>query len=197
MSIKACLIGCGRVAKSHIEGALQVKDKISIVAAVDPEIDRANEFCRDYNIEKAFTSFEDACKNAEFNAVDICLPNHLHREFTIKAAEAGKHILLEKPMANTRKECEDMIAAADKHNVKLMIGQSRRYFDSVLKSKEMVASGEIGKLVSVSANLYAYLEKAPTPWWNKVSTAGGLMIQLKQPEMQDTSKTKWKRKALE
>jgi predicted dehydrogenase len=173
-----CLIGCGRVAKSHMEGALQIKDKLEVVAVVDPVIENAEAFCRDYGAKAAFRSFEEACQAVEFEAVDICLPNHLHCEYTVKAAEAKKHVLIEKPMANTVEECETMIAAAEANGVKLMIGQSRRYFDAVIHSKEMIAAGEIGKLVSVSANLYAYLEKAPTPWWNKKETAGGLMIPI-------------------
>ena len=176
--MKICLIGCGRVAKSHMEGALQIKDRLQVVAAVDPNIDNAKMFCDEYGIDKAFSSFEEACANVEFDAVDMCLPNHLHCEFTVKAAEAKKHILIEKPMANTIKECEIMIEAADKNGVNLMIGQSRRYFDSVFKSKEMIDSKEIGELITISANLYAYLEKAPTPWWNKIETAGGLMIPI-------------------
>ena len=81
-------------------------------------------------------------------------------------------------MANTLEECQKMIEAAEKNNVKLMVGQSRRYFNSVFKSKEMIDSKEIGELITISANLYAYLEKAPTPWWNKIETAGGLMIPI-------------------
>lgn len=176
--MKICLIGCGRVAKSHIEGALLIKDKVEVVAAVAHNVEKSRAFCEEYGIPNIFETFEEACENVEFDAVDICLPNNLHCEYTLKAAEAKKHILLEKPMANTVRECEIMNEAAGKNGVKLMIGQSRRFFDSVMKSKDIIEKGEIGKLVSVSANLYAYLEKAPTSWWNKVETAGGLMIPI-------------------
>lgn len=176
--MKICLIGCGRVAKSHMVGALQVNDRLQVVAAVDPNIEIAKMFCQEYGIPQAFSSFEEACASVDFDAVDMCLPNHLHCEFTVKAAEAKKHILIEKPMANTLEECQKMIEAAEKNNVKLMVGQSRRYFNSVFKSKEMIDSKEIGELITISANLYAYLEKAPTPWWNKIETAGGLMIPI-------------------
>ena len=176
--VKICLIGCGRVARSHVEGALQVKEVVEIVAVVDAELERAEAFCRDYGIPRAFASFEEACAAVAFEAVDICLPNHLHCAFTVKAAEAKKHVLIEKPMANTIEDCEKMIEVADKNGVKLMIGQSRRFFHPVILSKELADTKEIGELISISANLYAYLEKAPTPWWNKVETAGGLMIPI-------------------
>ena len=176
--MKICLIGCGRVAKSHMAAALQVKDRVEFVATVDGDIKNAENFCREYGIPLAFSSFEDALANVEFDAVDICLPNHLHPEFAIKAANAGKHILLEKPMANTSAECVLMNEAAKKNNVTLMIGQSRRFFDPVMTSVDLIDKKEIGELISISANLYAYLEKAPTPWWNKLETAGGLMIPI-------------------
>lgn len=176
--MKICLIGCGRVAKSHMDGAMLIKDKIEVVAAVARDVEKARSFCEEYNIPNLFSTFEEALKKVEFDAVDICLPNNLHCEFTLKAAKAKKHILLEKPMANTVKECIIMNEAAKENGVKLMVGQSRRFFSSVMKSKALIDSGEIGKLVSISANLYAYLEKAPTLWWNKIETAGGLMIPI-------------------
>ena len=176
--MRICIIGCGRIAKSHIAGASQIADKIQIVAAVGRDLGKTRDFCLEYGIENAFDSFEDAVAGVDFEAVDICLPNHLHAEYTVKAAEAGKHILLEKPMANTVAECKIMNDAARKNNVTLMIGQSRRFFEPVMASIDRINKGEIGELVSVSANLYAYLEKAPTEWWNKVETAGGLMIPI-------------------
>ena len=176
--MRICLIGCGRVAKSHMAGALQVKDRIEVVAAVDRGLEKAELFCREFGIKHAFSSFEDAVAAVDFDAVDICLPNHRHAEFAIKASEAGKHILLEKPMANTVAECVAINAAAKKNNVTVMIGQSRRFFEPVMTSIDLIRKGEIGELVSISANLYAYLEKAPTLWWNKVETAGGLMIPI-------------------
>jgi len=176
--MKICLIGCGRVAKSHMAGALQVKNRIQVVAAVDSDITRAEAFCDEFGIERAFSSFEEAVESIAFDAVDICLPNHMHTEFAIKAAKAGKHILLEKPMANTSEECITMNQVAKENGVALMVGQSRRFFDPVMKSVDLINQKEIGELVSISANLYAYLEKAPTDWWNKIETAGGLMIPI-------------------
>lgn len=176
--MRVCLIGCGRVAKSHMAGAAQVKDKIEVVAAVSRDLNKTKAFCQEFDIPAAFTSFQEAVENVEFDAVDICLPNHMHTEFVLLAAEAKKHILLEKPMANTSAECKVMIEAAKKNGVKLMVGQSRRFFDSVFASKELADNKEIGDLISISANLYAYLEEAPTQWWNKIETAGGLMIPI-------------------
>ena len=136
--MRICLIGCGRVARSHMAGALQVKDRIEVVAAVDRGLEKAELFCREFGIKHAFSSFEDVVAAVDFEAVDICLPNHLHAEYTVKAAEAGKHILLEKPMANTVAECKIMNDAARKNNVTLMIGQSRRFFEPVMASIDRI-----------------------------------------------------------
>jgi len=176
--LKVCLIGCGRVAKSHAASAKEVPNDVKIVALVDVKIKEAEAFKNEFGIPHAFADFEEAVAAVEFDAVDICLPNHLHKEMAIKCARAGKHVLVEKPMANTVAECEEMIKAADEAGVILMVGQSRRFYSAVLKSKEMVDKGEIGELVSISANLYGYLEDAPTLWWKDMQKAGGLMIPI-------------------
>lgn len=177
--MKLCLIGCGRVAKSHMDGAMQIKDKLEVVAVVDSNEQATAEFCKTYGIPNAFKSFEEACEKVEFDAVDICLPNHLHKDFVIKVANAKKNILVEKPMANSAKECEEMNKAAHDNGITLMVGQSRRFFEPVFLSKELADKNDIGELVSISANLYAYLGAAPTPWWNKNEmTGGGLMIPI-------------------
>ncbi|MFA7204864.1 MAG: Gfo/Idh/MocA family oxidoreductase [Saccharofermentanales bacterium] len=176
--LKVCLIGCGRVAKSHVASVKEIPKYIKIVAVVDTNIANAQAFQKEYGVDCAYSSFEEALAKTDFDAVDICLPNFLHKEMVIKCAAAKKHILVEKPMANTVEECSEMIEAAEKAKVILMIGQSRRFYNAVIESRNMKQQGAIGELVSISANLYGYLANAPTPWWNEAKKAGGLMIPI-------------------
>ena len=176
--LKICLVGCGRVARSHIEGAKELPDEVEIVALVDRDIENARQFGEQYGVPAVFTSVGEAAKAAAFDAVDLCLPNHLHRQATITCAALGKHILVEKPMANTQADCAAMNEAARAAGVTLMVGQSRRYYPAVARSREMARNGEIGELTCISANLYGYLADAPTPWWRSREQAGGLLIPI-------------------
>ncbi len=176
--VKTCLMGLGRVARSHLEGMREIPEEMEIAALVSRDRDKAENFSREYQVPRIYASLEEALKDGDIEAVDICLPNHLHADAAILCAHAGKHILVEKPMANTVADCERMIAAADKAGVVLMSGQSRRYYDAVLRSRQLLEEGKIGSLVSITGLLFAYLEHPPTDWWRSGEKTGGLMIPL-------------------
>ena len=170
--IKVCLIGCGRIALSHLNAAKQ-NEHVEITALVDSDLQRARDYAARYEIQNVYASPEDAAAGCAFDAVDICLPNHLHKEMVLRCAALKKHVLVEKPMANTAADCRLMMRAAEENGVRLMIGQSRRYYPAVMKSKELA-----GRVESVSAELYGYLAAPPTPWWKSAGKTGGLMIPL-------------------
>ena len=176
--LRICVVGCGRVSKSHLSGMLEIPDRVRVVAVVSRHAEKRNHFFRDYGVPKAYVSLQDALKDPEIEAVVLCLPNHLHRESTILSAQAGRHVLVEKPMANTVEDCEAMIRAAEDANVALMVGQSRRFYNAVLKSKVLLDAGKIGSLISITGLLFAYLENPPTDWWRSAEKAGGLIIPL-------------------
>ena len=176
--LKMCVVGCGRVSKSHLAGMIEAPQKIEIAAIVSRDPEKAKAFQHDYGVPRAYSSLEQALEAPDIEAVDLCLPNHLHRDAAVRSAEAGKHVLVEKPMANSVAECEAMVAAAEEHGVVLMVGQSRRFYDAVFKSRELAGEGAIGDLVSITALLFAYLESPPTDWWRSREKAGGLMIPI-------------------
>lgn len=176
--LKICVVGCGRVAISHLDGTLQAQDEVELAAVISRDPGKAAKFAAKYGAKKIHPSLEDALQDPGIEAVVLCLPNHLHRDYTIRCARAGKHVLVEKPMANTAAECEEMILAAERNGVKLMVGQSRRFHEAVLKSKELVDNGRIGLLFSITAVLFAYLRSPPTDWWRSKDKAGGLIIPL-------------------
>jgi predicted dehydrogenase len=157
---------------------MEATDKIELAALVSRNSEKAASFQQKYGAGKIYSSLEYALDDPEIEAVDLCLPNHLHMDAVIKSLRAGKHVLVEKPMANTVAECEAMNRAARETGKTLMVGQSRRFFDAVLKSQKILDDGEIGDLVSITAFLFAYLESPPTDWWREKDKAGGLMIPI-------------------
>ena len=176
--VKICVVGLGRVSKSHLAGMREISEAVEIAAIVSSDPDKRKTFSSEYSVPKTYASLDGALKDPEIEAVDLCLPNHVHREVAVRCAEAGKHILVEKPMANTVEDCEKMIRAADKAGVSLMVGQSRRFHDAVFKSKQLLDEGRIGDLLSVTGLLFAYLGHPPTQWWASKAKTGGLMIPL-------------------
>lgn len=176
--IKTCIIGCGRVAQSHGEGALASNGAIELTSIVSRSNEKRNAFKEKFNVLHDYSDIDEALASGTFEAVDICLPNHLHEEYAIKCAKAGKHILLEKPMANTVEKCNRINEACRDNGVVLMIGQSRRYHEAVMLSKKLYDEGKIGEVISITGNLMGYLASPPTDWWRSSKKAGGLMIPL-------------------
>ena len=112
-----------------------------------PNAKRAEDMAAKYG-GKVYASAEELFADPEIDAVSICAANYAHAELSIKALEAGKHVLCEKPMAVTIEDCEAMLAAAEKAGKRLMIGQNQRLAKAHLCAKELLEQGEIGKVVS-------------------------------------------------
>lgn len=145
--IKVAVIGCGSIAgKRHIpEYALL--SNVEFVAFCDPVIERAEHYAEKYGA-KAFADYKQLLKEVKCDAVSVCTPNALHAPVTIAAAEAGAHVLVEKPMAISDEEAETMIQTAQKNEVYLMVGHNQRFMPPHVKAKEILQSGKLGKVLT-------------------------------------------------
>lgn len=141
------IIGCGKIAQvRHIPEYAENPDA-KLVGFYDINQQRAEELAKKYGA-KAYASVEELLANENIDAVSICVANHAHAEVTIKALEAGKDVLCEKPMATTMEDCEAMVAAAKKTGMKLMIGQNQRLAKAHAKAKKLIDEGWIGKVLT-------------------------------------------------
>jgi len=113
---------------------------------------RAKIFARENHLPVWYGSYEELLANPELDAIYIALPNSLHKEWSIKAAQAGKHILCEKPLALNAQECTEMEGAAKVNGVRLMEAFMYRFQPFVIKLKEMVAEGVIGEIKEIKSN---------------------------------------------
>lgn len=123
------------------------RNVLSAVASRDPA--KAQAYAQEHNIPRAFGSYEAMLADPDVDVIYNPLPNSLHAEWTIKAAQAGKHILCEKPLANTVEEVDAMVNAAQKAGVVLMEAFMYRHHPQTLKVKELVESGAIGRLQTI------------------------------------------------
>ncbi|PFG14553.1 Gfo/Idh/MocA family protein [Bacillus sp. es.036] len=158
--LKIGVIGCGSIAKHRHLPEYAANTQIKIVAVCDIVKSRADETAVLYGA-KSYESYEELLQNSEVDAVSVCTPNYLHAPVSIAALKAGKHVLCEKPMATSRADAKEMIEAASTSGKKLMIAHNQRFVPSHAKAREILASGEIGKMYSFRT---AFGHPGPEGW---------------------------------
>jgi len=142
-ALRVALIGAGGIGEHHAARYSKVSGA-ELVATVDVDGERAKAVAEKYGIPNAYTSIDEAIAAGGLDAVDICLPTWLHKEAAVKAAEAGLHVLCEKPMAVSLEDADAMIDAANAASVKLMIAQCRRWDNYWGAVEKALKSGVIG-----------------------------------------------------
>ncbi|RTE10668.1 Gfo/Idh/MocA family protein [Paenibacillus whitsoniae] len=176
--IRLGVVGLGRVASSHLPAIEELRDKVTLQAIVSRDPEKAARAAEGWDNAKLYTTFEEAVQDPDIDAFLLLLPHDLHAPYAIQAMQAGKHVLIEKPMALNYWEGQQMVEAAEQNGVTLMVGQSRRYFAPVMKSIEKIRNGEIGELFTIHAMLLAYIDKPAVDWWKDVKHIGGFIIPL-------------------
>jgi len=145
--VKVCLVGAGRTGRVHGSNLAFRIPEAEVVAVADPNLEAAKNLASELGGIPAYPSLTEAIKKEQFDAVFITTPTFTHCPLTIEAAEAGKHVFCEKPIALNLEEADKMISVTKKHNVKLQIGFMRRFDPEVRRAKQLVDEGAIGKLV--------------------------------------------------
>lgn len=145
--IRYAVVGLGYIAQIAVLPAFKNASRNSELAALisdDPEKLRELSEKYDVQITGSYEDYENILRSGNIDAVYIALPNHMHREYTIRAASAGIHVLCEKPMAVTSEECIEMIRACENASVKLMIAYRLHFDKANLKAVDVIESGKIG-----------------------------------------------------
>ena len=150
-TIRWGILGCGDIAQKRVADAIRRDSRSQLVAACRRDVNRLGDFCRRFDVPHAIPQSADLFRSTEIDAVYVATPVHLHRQNVLEAAAAGKHILVEKPMALNAVECDEMVAACTNSGVTLSVAYYRRFYPIVNRIKELIASGELGKPLSVSA----------------------------------------------
>ncbi|WP_419871956.1 Gfo/Idh/MocA family protein [Candidatus Pristimantibacillus sp. PTI5] len=146
-TIKVGVIGCGSIAQHRHLPEYALNPNVELVAVCDIAPERAKEVAAKYGV-KVYTSYEELLQSGTVEAVSVCTPNYLHAPITIAALNAGIHVLCEKPMSTSEEEAKAMIKAAAQSGKKLMIAHNQRFVPSHQKARQLIASGEIGKIYS-------------------------------------------------
>ncbi|MDX2033216.1 MAG: Gfo/Idh/MocA family oxidoreductase [Blastocatellia bacterium] len=170
------LIGCGDISRKRVAPALRDAAGSELVAVNRARAALAEGFAREFGARRWYADWRELLADDEIDAVYVATPVSLHAEQTIAAAEAGKHVLCEKPMAMDVDECDRMIAACRANGVALSIAYYRRFYPVLHRVRELLASGEIGRPVLAQINAFERFNPQPGQerhWFVKRALAGG------------------------
>ncbi len=172
------ILSTANIASKALVPALHETDVAELTAVASRDEAKARQWAGAHGIARAHGSYEALLDDAEIDAVYNPLPNHLHKEWTIKAAEAGKHVLCEKPLGLDADECRDMIAACRRNDVVLMEAFMYRYHAQFRRLRELVRHGAIGEPSLVRASFsfpLASLNRPENIRWQPDMGGGSLM----------------------
>ena len=149
--IKFAIVGCGRIAQRHAE---HISKRGQLVAVCDVVEDKAQQLATTYGA-KAYTSFaEMLAYEPSIDVIAVCSPNGLHAQHAIDGLKAGFHVLCEKPMGLSVKECGEMMQTAERSNKRLFAIKQNRYNPPVAAVKEIIEAGKLGKVLSVQLSCF-------------------------------------------
>lgn len=178
--LKLAFVGCGAISQMHLFGIEGGQAPIRITAAVDPDRAKAEEVAVKTGAT-VFASLDEALREGDFEAVDLMLPHHLHESVTVQAFAAGKHVLLEKPMAPTIGACERILEAARQAGKVFMVAENAQYWPEAVTAKQLLDDGAIGDVVTARAAIFfpplGMYYGGDRPWrFDRKITGGGISV---------------------
>src|ERR1700730_8862324 len=141
---RVAILGAGRIAEIHLHGYSLLKENVDVCALVDIRIDQAQQRAARWGITKTFETLDALFSDQSLDAVDICLPHNAHVDAVKRVCLAGKHILLEKPIARSLNEADEILRAVREASVSLMVAHNHIFNELIEKVKSYIAGEFIG-----------------------------------------------------
>lgn len=179
MMIKVGLIGCGGITAPHIKGYLAIPEQAKVTAVSDVVTENAEKRAAEVGGAEIFSDYNEMLAKADIDAVDICLPHHLHKDAIVAAARAKKHILCEKPLCLTVAEAEEVQKAVSENGVTLMCAHNQLTMPPVTKVKQLIQDGTFGKVYELRTtdSFYHTFDPNSIGWrGNRAMIGGGELI---------------------
>ncbi len=171
------ILGCARIAATALIPGIKGSANGEVLSVASRNVEKAKEYARKFDIPRAYGSYEELLDDPEIQAVCVPLPNSLHKEWTIKAAEKGKHVLCEKPIACCAADAQEMNEACQENGVLLMEAFAQRFHPQYQRVQELIEEGRIGKIFWITAAMSRSLYPADDIRMNP-SLGGGALMDL-------------------
>ncbi len=179
-SLKLGIIGCGRAARRLHLPALQRVDRIDVVALADVDSAALHTTADAFGVVARYADYRALLDDASVEAVAVCVPAEFHERIGIDALEAGKHVLIEKPLALDLEACDRLIEAAAAAQTRAVIGFNLRHHRLVHEAAERVAAGEAGTIEAVRSTWTTDIRRQQTlsPWRDRRISGGGALFEI-------------------
>lgn len=178
INIRWGILSTANIALESVIPAMLNSEYCSVISIASRDINKAKKIAKKFQIPKYCSSYQELLDDKEIEAVYIPLPNHLHVEWAIKALKAGKHVLLEKPVALSSEEAKILQVEAKKHpTLKIMEAFMYRFHPQWIRVKEMVDAGEIGQLKTIQSS-FSFFDDNPESIVNQKEYGGGSLMDI-------------------
>src|ERR1700675_658710 len=171
------VLGVANIAVKKVLPAMQRGEWCQIAAIASRDLQKAEQAAKELGIGKAYGSYEELLADPKIEAVYNPLPNHLHVPWSVKAAEAGKHVLCEKPISLTVAEAKSLLAVRDRTGVKIGEAFMVKTHPQWLRTQEIIRAGGIGNLRAI-AGVFSYFNRDPANVRHKVEWGGGGLLDI-------------------
>lgn len=172
-SFNVAVFGAGAIGLDHV-GSFKAHPAARVVAIADTSPERGQEAARHFDVPLAVTDYRQLLRRDDIDVVSIALPNYLHAKVGLAALEAGKHVMIDKPMATSARDATKLVAAAKKRGRLLMVGQNNRFSPDVQTLKQLVTQGVLGDVYHAKT---AWTRRSGIPrigsWFTQKKFAGG------------------------
>lgn len=177
MKLKVALIGCGRVVElRHLPVLRQLPDA-DVVAVADVDQRRLCTIADRFGVKERYTTAAELLERCDADVVGVCVPCRFHADVALAALAAGRHVLIEKPLALTLPEADRIIEAAKRAGTKATVGFNLRRHRLVRKARELIRQGAVGK-VELVRTIQASVNASLPPWREKRETGGGALLEI-------------------
>ncbi|MEX2400908.1 MAG: Gfo/Idh/MocA family oxidoreductase [Rhodothermales bacterium] len=177
-SVRFGVLSTAKIGRQKVIPAMQQGELINVTAIASRNAERAQATAEELGIDNAYGSYEELLEDADVDAVYIPLPNHLHVEWAIKALEAGKHVLCEKPIGLDADDARRLVrAAADHPKLKVMEAFMYRFHPQWQRAYDLVAEGAIGELRAIHST-FSYFNDDPDNVRNQADIGGGALMDI-------------------
>ena len=170
MTVSVCIVGCGGYARSVVSDIREMGGLLELYFA-SRSASKAKQYCDEFGGAGFFGSYEDAAADPRVDAMYFFTPHHLHLDNARMAASNGKHVMMEKPIATTLSDGEELVRATEEAGVKLMVAENYRFLPTVTRCKELLANGALGKLRLI--NIQHEVFGQPKGWRRSLELRGG------------------------